>query len=305
MGNSALTDVFFTQNGLSMCNYIKHTINNILLVEGPTDWFFYSRFLCKKKYTLFFKAFDEDNSVKNMVLKIYSLGKNIYGIIDPDYKNESDIDKRIRDRIHVIDANSLETLLVKYSDKDHNVLEAISNFDNLLRKGEILQNAHNYKRITDDVLKWSFYIGSIRKINDKNKYGLKFKLVKEKSNFYAKYVKISEEAKYKKVFNQEEYLKDLCDESGYENDIKILQTIKDKMEEYNERTVWDMCQGHDIFDFIECLSSSSYYSETAKGKMPPNRIKTILKWEITLLNIFDTNKFVSSPLQKWFDEIQS
>ena len=304
MKNSSLYYVIKSQHGLSMHKYVKEKINNILLFEGYTDWLFYKRFLYNNKYRDFFKVEEEKASVKSMVLQIYLDGKNIYAIIDPDYKNATNIDKRIRDRIHVIDANSLETLLVKYSDKDHNVLEAISNFDNLLRKGEILQNAHNYKRITDDVLKWSFYIGSIRKINDLKNYGLRFKFVKEKSNYYTKYIKISKEENYKKLFNQEEYLKDLCDESGYENDIKILQTIKDKMEEYNERTVWDMCQGHDIFDFIECLSSSSYYSETAKGKMP-NRTNGIPDWEYTLLKVFDTNNFISSPLQNWFDEIQS
>ena len=38
-----------------------------------------------------------------------------------------------------------EYVCCRYSDKDHNVLEAISNFDKLLRKDDILQYAQKYK----------------------------------------------------------------------------------------------------------------------------------------------------------------
>ncbi len=304
MDNSALTYTLIAQKSLSMCNFIKSKLDNILLVEGYTDLIFYSRFLHKKEFSVFFKADEERNPVKNMVLNIFLLAKNVYGIIDPDYKNDSGIDDRIRDRIHIIDANSLETLIIKYSDKNHNVPKAISNFDKLFRKGKIIQNAYKYNKITDDVLKWSFYIGCIRKINDLKNLRLKFKLVKEKSNFYSKYI-IKSEENYNKVFNQDFYLKDICDESGHKNDSSFLLTIKNEIEEYNEVNVWDICQGHDIFDFIECLNSSSHYSETSIGKMPQNRMNTIPKWEFVLLKTFDTNNFISSPLQKWFDEIQS
>ena len=310
MKDSALNDPREIQRSFSQYLCDKEKVDDVLLVEGKTDYTFYRRFTSEKEYKIYYDTPPDNNNedegkkkhkptVKSLVEKMSLEGKNIYGIIDPDYKDTFDID----DRIHVIDANSLETLILKYSDKAHNVAKAISNFDKLFRKGKFKDDnmTFKYSKIADDVLKWAFFIGRIRKLSDLCNYRLDFRKVKEKSNFYRNYIKTSPKNNDKKEFNQEEYLKDLFDKSLFSPNVaddfssfsnKIKKNIEEYIEEYNEKSVWNICQGHDIFDFIECLNPNS----------KPSR-STVLSWEYDLLEVFDIKNFQDSPLQKWFDKI--
>ena len=305
MTNNCIDDIEKCKTSFAACRFDSMTnkVHDILVLEGKTDYTFYSRFT--NKFHIYYKdpKSDGDCEVTELVFDLFPKGKNIYGIIDPDYNNSDNIEPNIRNRIHVIDANSLETLLVKYSDENHNVANAIANFDKLLRKGkkEILTRGQkNYCKITDEVLKWAFFIGSIRELNAFNKkYRLNFRKTKENSCFYLKYV--NENSNYKKEFNREAYLIDLLNESRYKDEIK--KCIK----EYNEKDVWNICQGHDIIDFIACLKKNFNYSETIVGEIHKDRElgTSVPKWEYKLLNAFDITNFHGSPLQKWFDEINS
>ena len=316
MEKSALDDPKEINQSFSCYNSIKNTIDDVLLFEGATDNTFYSRFPIEKKYSIFYRYPNEKETrrtVKSFVQEMGPKGKNIYGIIDPDYSNAKDIPEEVRDRIHVIDANSLETLIVKYSDKTHDPKKAIYNFNILFKKGKYKENGkkeslfkktHDYGEITEDVLKWSYYIGNIRKINDTEKSHLNFKLIKEESNYYVKYIKWDNENPKLKIFNQEEYLKNLREQSRYDD--SFFQEIKLLIKDYNEEDVWDICQGHDIFDFIECLNPNYYPSKTAKGKVVVRkRSNSCPDWEENLLKAFDITAFQNSPLQDWFDEINS
>ena len=251
----------------SSISSLKTLKKDSLVVEGGTDKIFYRRFT--QNYSVFKVAEApnaKDSDVKSLVQEMSSQGLNIYGIIDPDYSNAKDIPEEVRDRIHVIDANSLETLIVKYSDKTHDPKKAISNFNIIFRKRKIFQKKTcNYDEITEDVLKWSYYIGNIRKINNSKKSHLNFKLIQQQSNYYVKYMKWDNENPKQKIFDQEEYLKNLREQSRYDD--SFFQEIKLLIKDYNEEDVWDICQGHDIFDFIECLNPSYYPSKTAKGNM--------------------------------------
>ena len=311
MEYNALSSNLEIQNSLSQYKHIKNLIkDDIIYVEGKTDKIFYSQFT--KGFHIVCSS-EKEKDVQLLVLENMLQGKNIYGIIDPDYSNAKGIPRKIRDKIHVIDANSLETLIVKYSDKSHEPKKAISNFNLIFKKGTFLKNgkrekiykdAYKYSEITEDVLKWSYYIGTIRKINDSKKYHLNFKLIKEQSNYYHKYIEKNNENTEQKIFNQEEYLKNLCEQSGYDN--SFLQKMKKSIEEYNEKKVWDICQGHDIFDFIDCLKQGYSRSDTSKGKMfEKKRSIQIPEWEDNLLKAFDINEFQNSPLQDWFDKINS
>lgn len=317
MEKSALDCIEDINSSCSNYKYIEDEEKvkaGIIYVEGDTDETFYSQFTNKYHFCRGSKSEREKKyNVKTKVLEKRLQGNNAYGIIDPDYSNAKDIPKEVRDRIHVIDANSLETLIVKYSDKTHDPKKAIYNFNILFKKGKYKENGkkeslfkktHDYGEITEDVLKWSYYIGNIRKINDTEKSHLNFKLIKEESNYYVKYIKWDNENPKLKIFNQEEYLKNLCEQSGY--DELFLQKIKLSIEDYNENKVWDICQGHDIFDFIECLNPSYYPSKTAKGNMvEQKRTSWCPKWENNLLKAFDITAFQNSPLQDWFDKINS
>lgn len=325
MCKSALEDVNDVNISFSSCRFFceKKNGNDVLLVEGKTDYIFYSRFT--KQYNIFCRIPNIDNdtgndcTVKGLISEMFPKGKNIYGIIDPDYNNSVNIESSIRNRVHVIDANSLETLIVKYCDKSHNVAKAIANFNILFKKGKFKNKegkqeklssyTHDYLPITEEVLQWAFFIGWIRKINadEPKKYHFNFKLIKENSSKYKKYIKINKINKEIHFdFNKEQYINDLCNYSRHNNDNISLQKIKESILEYNERTVWDICQGHDIFDFIDCLKnpeSKPISSESYKGKKPPMR--PCPSWETPLLNAFDITNFHGSPLQKWFDEINS
>ena len=323
MCKSALDAVNENKLSFAYCRFFceRNNGNDVLLVEGKTDYIFYSRFT--KKYNIFCRIPNIDNdtgndcTVKGLVSDMFSAGKNIYGIIDPDYNNGSDIKENIRNRIHVIDANSLETLIVKYSDENHNVVKAIANFNKLFRKGKykneqgikvpVYIHAYKYSPITDEVLKWAFFIGSIRKLNALKQLGLDFQNRKQESCNYKKYIRPVETNKEKKTidFDKEQYLNDLWNNSKYSNNPLFLPRIKELIPEYNEKTVWDICQGHDIFDFIECLNSKSNASESNTRREASKNKYTIPKWEIPLLNAFDIDNFKVSPLQNWFNEINS
>ena len=308
MEKSALDNPEEIKQSFSFYISNKNTIDDVLLFEGVTDNTFYSRFPIDKKYSIFYRRpndYEIKCTVKSLVQEMGPKGKNIYGIIDPDYSNAKDIPEEVRDRIHVIDANSLETLIVKYSDKTHDPKKAISNFNIIFRKRKIFQKKTcDYGEITEDVLKWSYYIGNIRKINDSKKSHLNFKLTQQQSNYYVKYIKWDNENPKQKIFDQEEYLKNLCEQSRYDD--SFFQEIKLLIKDYNEEDVWDICQGHDIFDFIECFNPSYYPSKTAKGNMvEQKRTKSCPDWEENLLKAFDITAFQNSPLQDWFDEINS
>ena len=138
MTNNCIDDIEKCKTSFAACRFDSMTnkVHDILVLEGKTDYTFYSRFT--NKFHIYYKdpKSDGDCEVTELVFDLFPKGKNIYGIIDPDYNNSDNIEPNIRNRIHVIDANSLETLLVKYSDENHNVANAIAAYDrsHLMRK---------------------------------------------------------------------------------------------------------------------------------------------------------------------------
>ena len=101
------------QQGFSLVK-ISNIVDNVLLVEGKTDGIFYKRFINNLSVFYGEPETNESNEIEKIVLKKTDLNKNFYGILDADYKARK-VNDKIKDRIFIIDANSLETLLIKYA----------------------------------------------------------------------------------------------------------------------------------------------------------------------------------------------
>lgn len=304
---SALDSLKEIQQGFSLVKF-SNLIDNALLVEGKTDGIFY------KKFTDFLSVFygepetNESNEIADIVLSKTNLNKNFYGVLDADYKSKI-IANKIINRIFIIDANSLETMLIKYAGNEY--------FERLIKKGSI-KTSDNKKQlvlkhtnksgnnITESALKWAFSIGCLRKKSDELNLSLSFKKVKEDSSYYKKYINYSED-NYKIIgdFDKESYLEDLCSKSVSFTGNK--EQLKQYISEFDSVLAWDICQGHDIFDFIDCLNVDSVKPGTAQivGNMPVknNRLSSVPKWEYNILEIFDLAKFNGSKLKEWFDSI--
>lgn len=192
----------------------------ILFVEGMTDYIFYTRFLKKKNDIDVFHG-------KKVIEEVKKHYKNAYGIIDPDYKGKkiifNNVPRAIKDRIHVIDANSLETLLVSCSDmlcKDMGyIFEKALGYDGYM-------DLENKEKIFEFVYMWSYFIGQLRKLDfrkkEKHDYPyFDFSTTKEAHNYLKDYVDISN-----LEFDKISFIDDLCLISAIKNQLNVL--IKNK-----------------------------------------------------------------------------
>lgn len=301
----ALDSIKEIQQGFSLVK-ISNEIDNALLVEGKTDGFFYKRFT--NSLLIFYgePETNESNEIERIVLSKTNLNKNFYGILDADYTNRK-VNKKISNRIFTIDANSLETLLVKYAGKD--------DFERLIKKGIdktndnkkqlILKNMHKRKNnVTESAIEWAFKIGCLRKKSENLNLGLNFKKVKESSSYYNDYINYYEENyKLKGEFNEDLFLADLCSKSA--KFIGNVEQLKKYIEKFDLDLAWVICQGHDIFDFIDCLNRGPDKLETSQiqGNMfkKKQRSSSVPEWEYKIIEIYDIKKFDNSPLKKWFN----
>ena len=186
MNNSALDSLKQIQEGLSLVRF-SSLIDNVLLVEGKTDAEFYRNLIC---IIIHYGSPNEKNCIDKIIKDKRKEGKNIYGIIDKDYKSHV-VESELKKYLFVIDANSLETMIIKYVGAD--------NFEKIIRayfyKTKFIKN-----NFTKDALKWAFYIGCLRKENEQKHLYLSFKEIKDKYDFLKDFLCLSDE-KYK--FNEE------------------------------------------------------------------------------------------------------
>lgn len=302
---SALNSLKEIQQGFSLVKF-SNLIDNVLLVEGKTDGFFYKRFTNSLSVFYGEPKTSESNEIEEIVLKKTDFNKNFYGILDADYKTR-EINTKIKDRIFIIDANSLETLLVKYAGtvyfewliKKRDIITDDNKEQVILKKTNKIKN-----NITESAIKWAFKIGCLRKKSENLNLGLSFKKVKECSSYYNDYISYSEENyKLKGEFNEDLFLANLCSKSA--KFTGNVEQLKKYIEKFNSDLAWDICQGHDIFDFIDCLNRGPDKLETSQiqGNMfkKKQRSSSVPEWEYKIIEIYDIKKFDNSPLKKWFN----
>lgn len=275
------------QEGLSIVKFTK--IDNVLLVEGKTDAVFYMNFSEKK---IFFGTPEEKESIKEIIKEKRKGEKHVYGIIDRDYQMPC-IEEQLKDYLFITDANSLETMIIKYV--------GIDDFEEIIKKRIFFKYKGSIENhLTNDALEWAFIIGCLRNENSKNDMHLPFSNTIKNHDFFRAYLKKGDGGKF--VFKDDIFLENLIEKSKLS-----LNEAKRYIEKYNkDKDLWNICRGHDIFDFIDAIIRSI--------SMAPRNIKTIIpKWEYDLIEKKNKKKLINkikpkfdnSELKKWFDKINS
>jgi len=241
----------------------------IIAVEGSTDKLFYEKF-CS------YLNIETSNGIKNkypenhtriscrdMILKTIKSqslqpNKHWFGIMDADYSLPvipSEI--KIGKEIIFTDANSLETMLIKYS--------GLENFEKLINKIN-WQLVKKYYLDTPRIqlaIEFSYKIGSLRKKNDELKLRLNFMETLESSNYYYDFlsystpVKLIEDEKYNYEisFDFEKYKNTLIDKSDVNDFAKVALKIVGNEDFSLNKTNWsEYCQGHDIIHFLVAMN---------------------------------------------------
>lgn len=278
MSDSALDSTKEIQKGFSMVRYCAR-IENVLLVEGATDAEFYKNFT---KKTIHYGSPDDEDSIIEIVDKKRKENKTIYGIIDRDYKPKQ-IDENLKNYLFVIDAHSLETMLIKYIKPD--------NFEKkIIRKRFYKSSLIN--NITEDSLHWAFNIGCLRKASEIYNFHLPFNKQIKEHDYFKKYI-LKNENTNKFEFNFNSFLSDLLVNSKYtKNDIRKY------IEPFSYDECWIICRGHDIFDFIDALIRISYNNK---------RVSSVPNWEYELFSNYKNKilkSFEGSELKSWFNKIK-
>ena len=282
MNNSALDSLKQIQEGLSLVSF-SSLIDNVLLVEGKTDAEFYKNLIC---IIIHYGSPNEKNCIDKIIKDKRKVGKNIYGIIDKDYKNHA-VESELKKYIFVIDSNSLETMIIKYVGAD--------SFEKLIRslfyKTKFIKN-----NFTEDALKWAFFIGYLRKENEQKQLYLNFKKIKHGNDFLKDFLFLSND-KYE--FDEERFQGALIQDKN----VHLNYIIRD----YNKDEAWDICQGHDIIDFIDALNRM--------GNNNKRNINTIIpQWEYEILKednkigkkiiaLFKEN-YKNSDFKKWIENVK-
>lgn len=283
----------------------------VILVEGSTDRKFYELFKkndaieiqeigCfstkEKKYPLGDRKLTGKEAIIHQVEK-NDTDKYFFGIVDKDYDNCQIEDKT---KLFVTDANSLETMIVKYvgiDDFNKLVIEAISSTNNRLfyTIKENLKNIEN--NLTEDSLKWAFYIGCFRMLNEELHLNLNFKEIKLNNDYLKNFLIDTKDNCKRFDFNKEEFQKQLLSRKKINTD-----KIDTYMKKYTEAEAWRICQGHDIFDFIDAISRNFTKSIRNEESVVPfwESNKLLKNTRITKQLI---SKFANSELQIWFDYI--
>ena len=237
----------------------------ILAVEGPTDKKFYQKYtnleiLISTEMT---NATKVKIDCRNKILKAISEQKNKglhwFGIMDSDYslpKIPSDIE--LDKDIIFTDANSLETMLVKYA--------GIDNFEKIIKKinWQLVKRYRLEKNIVLLALEFSYRIGCLRKKNNEDSLYLNFDGVLKSSNYYLDfltYTKPKEIIKnnknefiYTVSFDFDKFVDSLIEKSHFFIEEVSLKNFKDDFFSIETSPWIEYCQGHDIIHLILALN---------------------------------------------------
>ncbi|MCQ2248385.1 MAG: DUF4435 domain-containing protein [Treponema sp.] len=284
-----------------------------LLVEGPTDVVFYKK--VTDKLTTFHGApesYEGESSVIPIIIaEKRKNGQHFYGIIDADYKNHKFSDE-IKNYMQVTDANSLETMMIKYY--------GIADFEQLIRKIVKVNypgNKYNLKeKLLDSIVemsvKWAYTIGVLRNFNETQKC-LSINKLKGKSNYYFDFLNLQKlsDTQVEISFDLEKYLKELIKTN---KDRLTLEDLKKEIAKktFSEEEAYILCQGHDIVDFIEAVMKI-YGASIAKDRKDSDKIinnrrgplDKVSKMEYNILDMYDISRFEKAPLYQWLETIDN
>lgn len=279
MNNTAIESSIKIQEGLSIVNF-SNTIENVLLVEGKTDAAFYSQFPENNK-NIHYGSPKEYNNIIKIVENKFRSKHYVYGIIDRDYKTHT-LKPELQKFIFIIDANSLETVIIKYLGVDV--------FEKIIRK-YFYQCKFIQNNFTKDSLQWSFILGCLREKNITQKLRLRINETVEQHDFLKEYVVASNSENNYFNFNIDLFLKDLLDNSNNQINYDELEHY---IRDFNENESWFICRGHDVFDFIDALSRTVTNNKRDKSTVPA--------WEYKILHKAKS-LFNYPKLEKWFTAI--
>ncbi len=240
--------------------------DNVLAVEGKTDRKFYQKFtnleilISPKIMNESKKEIDCRDKILKAISKQKEKGMHWFGIMDADYSlpiipSEIEIGKDVI----FTDANSLETMLVKYAGFD-NFNRIIKNINYQLVKRYCLD-----KNPVILALEFSYRIGCLRKKNDENNLKLDFKKVLNLSNYYFDFLSYSspkiilengrEKLDFAVYFDFDSYRKMLIENSDVNEFVKVgLKTVGSEDFDIDNSNWEEYCQGHDIIHFIIALN---------------------------------------------------
>ena len=184
---------------------------------------------------------------------------HFYGIVDKDYDTNG-FDESIKDFIRETDANSLETMLIKYADKykEDNIIDYLLKVFSIIYKDSPHRPTNSEAMdIYDNSKKFAFKIGLLRKEHNgwkpwcRFKYG--FSSPCENTGNYSKTIKYSE-GKY--IFDENMYINKFLYESnpplGKQSD-KYKKIKKIINQPITDKDIFDICHGHDFVHFICAL----------------------------------------------------
>ena len=274
--------------------------DRILVVEGETDKTFYENFtdLNIKMSNALENEYPEKYSKKSCndlilrAIKRRSIDFNMhwYGIIDKDYKTDDEVNEicaELKEYIFITDANSLETMIIKYV--------GVADFEKIIRRNIFYKCNFIKNNLTEDALRWSFFIGCLRELSYKKNLKLGINNTIKSHDFFRDYIESIGNDNTVFRFNSEAFFTELVSESKNIDEEILRYNIR----EYNEDEAWSICRGHDLFDFIDAI--------TRKGTNKPRHETTVVPpWEHKLFDINKiSRKFEETPLKKWFDKINN
>lgn len=291
--HSSIQSIKYTKESLSHLQFDSKA-DWILAVEGSTDKEFYGRFInieialageIKQANTTKIKEMkDSRNAIIQFVeYKVLHHSKHCYGIMDADY-HQPRIKKEILGYTIFTDGNSLETMLIKYY--------GVENFKKFIKQ-TFRNNRIEYKNsgAVQKALDYSFWIGLLRLKNDRENLWLDFSKLKKGSQYYWNFLEKSET---EISFNKTAYLEKLLAKKP-----ELLEEIKKIDEEkYSEEKVWDLCQGHDVIDFIDALI------KFGTGLKYDDKREEVVAWEYKFLKRYKEEYFSKSDIYKWLKKME-
>ena len=319
---------------------------HILLVEGKTDAEFYKRFL-KSDVLIFYANKDAYNKEIDKIPEYMLQGRiinkqNIYVILDKDYKTEDELYEPFEDYLNkldpskdfdtlkntkynewrllctnpkkylnkfiwITDANSLETMMLKYCDTEDKKDEFQQKLFKLHEFDYTTLDFSLNKNIIDYSIDFARKIGCIRKQNFDNNTHLKFDktrviqsdIIKETRYYYDYiYPEIDDsETIYDCTFDFEDWFQERCNASYCQESEFCLN------ENYDEIPWYDLCQGHDLFNLIESIILQIMYLQIGKIKIEFQK-NVVSPFALSIIENYPLEYFSNSKLKKWLKENQ-
>lgn len=310
--NYVRDDITHEQMYLSMEKCLKTRI----YVEGTADKKFFEGYLRKgiklncnvetiSKIKNSSKLQKENN--KPAYIKVIGFVKNTdgaYGIIDADYnlddKNEylKKPGLNIENRVKIIEAHSIETLMMRYLYFDaKKFITIVQQSLNIKLTEEVAS------KIIQKAWEFSFQIGLLRK---EYPTAFNYKAIKSTPNcfFYRKLVKTDGK---EIIFKKKTFLQDL-----FNYQIESLPKIKNSKSKvtieylteltnnnFDQTVAYAICQGHDLMNFIEALLLLE--DESLKINHENNNEET--DFENNFIKNYPYDCFLESPTSDWLLKI--